>query len=402
MGNQADVSLFSRYLPAPSIGGTRISNPGHIHLSYGFPATDLLPVQELNAAAHRALQLDRSDALHYTGAKGPGRVRDWVLNRLKKFSIEASARQFLPVFGAIQGIDLTARVLLNAGDHVWVERPTFFNALQAFRAAGASIRAFPVDEEGIRVGELEAALKEAVDRGEPVPKLLYVMPNYHNPTGATLSTERRQQLAKLAVAYNFFILEDDAYAELSFSGVTRPAIYSFAPERVIYVSTFSKTLGPGLRLGWVIASEEVIGYISTLSLGSQLNPFTQEIVGELLEEYAFDEQVSQLTDRYEAQRDVMIHELHVALGSHIKVNVPDGGFFLWVEFGDHINVNDFYKLAVDNGVSFVPGNAFFHDGGGSHYLRLCFSYCTVQQITAGVQALANSYYESLRKEPISG
>ncbi|GGG68456.1 aminotransferase-like domain-containing protein [Paenibacillus radicis (ex Gao et al. 2016)] len=402
MSKSIEASLFSRHLPAPSIGGTRISNPGHIHLSYGFPATDLLPVQELQAAAGNALQRERSDALHYTGAIGPGRVRDWVLNRVKKVGIEASAANFLPVFGAIQGIDLTSRILLTAGDEVWVERPTFFNALQSFRAAGASIRSFPVDEEGLRVDELEAALLAAVAAGEALPKLVYIMPNYHNPTGATLSTPRRQQLAKLAVDYNFFILEDDAYVELNISGESRPAVYTFAPERVIYVSTFSKTLGPGLRLGWIIASTEAIGYLATLSLGSQLNPFTQEIVGELLEEYDFDEQVNRLTDRYREQRDLMIGELEAALGSDIEVNVPDGGFFIWVKFGESINVNDFYQLAITKGVSFVAGNAFFHDGQGSNYLRLCFSYCSMEQIARGVRALADSYYESVQSEHWTG
>lgn len=231
MGDQAAAYRFARNLPARSIGGTKVTDPQHVHLSYGFPATDLLPVEELQAAAEKALKWDRADALHYSGAKGPARVRDWVLARSRKFGIHAGAENFIPTFGAIQGIDLTARILLNPGDEAWVEAPTFFNGLQAFRAAGAVIRSIPVDEQGLQVELLEAALKQAAERNEPIPKLLYCMPNYHNPTGVSLSLERRQRLAELAVAYNFLILEDDAYAELNISGETLPAIYSFAPSR---------------------------------------------------------------------------------------------------------------------------------------------------------------------------
>lgn len=395
MGDQAAAYRFAHNLPARSIGGTKVTDLQHVHLSYGFPATDLLPVEELQAAAAEALKWDRADALHYSGAKGPARVRDWVLARSRKFGIHAGAENFIPTFGAIQGIDLTARILLNPGDEAWVEAPTFFNGLQAFRAAGAVIKPIPVDEQGLQVELLEAALKQAAERNEPIPKLLYCMPNYHNPTGVSLSLERRKRLAELAVTYNFLILEDDAYAELNISGETLPAIYSFAPEQVIYVSTFSKTLGPGLRLGWAIAAPEVISHMATLSLGSQLNPFTQEVVGELLQHYGFDEQVEKLTERYRAQRDTMIRALKREFAEHIAVQAPAGGFFVWVTFDEQVDVRQFAPAALAKGVSFVAGNAFFADGEGSHHLRLCFSFCNAEQIERGIKALAEAYFEAL-------
>ncbi|WP_186325806.1 PLP-dependent aminotransferase family protein [Paenibacillus sp. Y412MC10] len=392
MGNLAYPSRFSNHLPPPSIGGTKSAEPEHVHLSYGFPASDLLPIRELNEAANAALHVARVDLLHYSGAQGPVRVKSWVLNRVRKFGLHAEGGNFLPVFGAIQGIDLTARILINPGDEVWVEAPTFFNALQSFRAAGAHIRSFPVDEEGLQVNRVEEALQKASAEGCKLPKFIYVMPTFQNPTGSTLPIGRRRQLAQLAKDYDVYILEDDAYAELSFNGTTLPAVYSFAPERVIYVSTFSKTLGPGLRLGWVIAPEEIIQYMATLSLGSQLNPFTQEIVGELLEHYDFDRQVERLSDRYRSRRDTMIRVLHEELGSEIQVSVPDGGFFIWVTFGEHVDVNAVAPSAHRRGVSFVSGNAFFNDGKGARYLRLCFSHCSEEQIRKGIRSLAEAYY----------
>lgn len=391
MSNIASRPKFSRHLPQPSIGGTKAANKDHVHLSYGFPASELLPVVEFQEAAHAALIREREDALHYSGAKGPGRVREWVLNRLQRFGIFAGPDRFLAVFGAIQGIDLTARILLEEGDEAWVEGPTFFNTLQSFRAAGAVIRSFPVGEQGVDVDQIEEALREADASNKPLPKLLYVMPNYQNPTGVTLPEDHRRRLAELAVRYDFYIVEDDAYAELNFNGVVLPAIYTFAPDRVIYISTFSKTLGPGLRLGWVVAAPEVVRHMATLSLGSQSNPFTQEIVGELLQQFPFDEQVSQLIDRYRQQRDVMIEALHARFGNRVRVQVPDGGFFIWVAFDESVDVNTFAPIAESNGVSFVAGNPFFHDKSGSHYLRLCFSYCDEEQIVRGVNRLADAY-----------
>lgn len=395
MSDKAESFVFSRHLPAPSIGGTKATDPNHVHLSYGFPASDLLPIEEFNQAASAALQRDQVDALHYSGAKGPARVREWVLNRSRKFGIDAQPANFLPTFGAIQGIDLTARVLLNEGDEVWVEAPTFFNALQAFRVAGAHIRSFPVDGNGLQVDLLEAALQQAVSQQAPLPKFLYCMPNYHNPTGVSLPLDRRKKLAQLAQTYNFFILEDDAYAELNISAETLPAIYSFAPDRVIYVSTFSKTLGPGLRLGWVIASPEVIKYMATLALGSQLNPFTQEIVGQLLQHFPFDEQVNKLTARYKEQRDAMVDSLKQEFNEHISLSVPDGGFFIWVAFGEQVDVNQFAPLALEKGVSFVSGNPFYLDSQGSRYLRLCFSFCSASQIKRGIKALSEAYFSTI-------
>lgn len=394
MSTNAKSYVFARNLPPLSIGGTKVKDPDHVHLSFGFPSSDLLPVEELNQAAAEALQFDRIDALHYSGAEGPNRIRNWVLDRIHKFSVYAEESNYLATFGATQGIDLSARVLLNPGDEVWVEAPTFFSALQSFRIAGAKIVSFPLDEHGLRVDLLEAALLEVKHSNRPLPKFVYCMPNFHNPSGVSMAIDRRKKLAELAADYNFFILEDDAYAELHFSPEVRPSIYSFAPEQVIYISTFSKTLGPGLRMGWVIAVPEVINHMRTLALGSQLNPFSQEIVGQLLTHFPFEEHVSRLQNRYKEHRDAMVHALRDHFGDLVHFPVPEGGFFMWLTFGgENTDVNRFAQLAVERGVSFVAGNPFFPDGNGSRHARLCFSYCDKARIQRGIRILAESFSE---------
>ncbi|WP_019912366.1 aminotransferase-like domain-containing protein [Paenibacillus sp. HW567] len=389
-GNPRQYS-FNRGLNVSSIGGTKNNAPGSIHLSFGFPASDLLPVEAVNRAAAEAISREHEDALHYSGAEGPQRVRNWVLKRMKRLGIHAEPQHYLATYGATQGIDLAARVLINPGEEVWVEAPTFFNALQSFRFAGAGIRAFPVDEDGLRVDEVQRALEKNVSEGGVLPKFIYVMPNFQNPTGVSLSLERREKLARLAQAYNVFILEDDAYAELLFDGQALPSIYSFAPEHVVYLSTFSKTLGPGLRLGWVIAPSEVIGYMNALSLGSQPGPLTQEILGSLLEDYEFEQQVRRLNERYRFQRDKMVASLVAGFGENVHFQIPKGGFFLWVSFPEGTDIQRLQILSAEEGVSFVPGSAFYPEAGSYPSLRLCFSYCSHEQIEQGIDILSRAY-----------
>ena len=392
MTNLSDYS-YSKFLPdTPSIGGTIEPNVDHVHLSFGFPSSELFPIDELNKAASKAILEQGRKALHYSGGPGPKKVREWIANHVSKRDLQVTEKDVLVTVGAGHAIDVTSHVLVNPGEEVWAEAPSFFSALRTFQLAGAHVRTFPIDGQGVQVDLIEAALIEAKEHHKPYPKFIYTMPNFHNPGGINQSVERRQKLAQLALKYNFYILEDDAYADLNFKREPLPSIYSFAPERVIYVGTFSKIIGPGIRLGWAIANQEVLKKMQLFMLGSQTNPFTQEIIAHLLEELSFETYLDGLIDDYEEKRDVMVEALKKNFGDHITFQVPDGGFFLLIEFSEEVDVLQFIPKAFQKGVSVVDGTEFYIDGRGKNQIRLCFTYSSKEQIELGIERLANAYF----------
>ncbi|MDT3425028.1 2-aminoadipate transaminase [Paenibacillus forsythiae] len=395
-GTKPDYA-FNERITLQHVGRAKIHNSGSANLSYGFPAPELLPIEDINQAAAAALVRGNVDALHYTGGKGPELVRKWTLQRLRKFGIEADEDSYLAVYGANQGIELAAQVLLNPGETVWTEASTYFNALHMFRHAGARIEGLPVDRDGLDIDRVESALKQAVQSGGALPKFIYVMPNFQNPTGAAMPLERRRRLAGLAKEYNIFILEDDAYGELRFEGANLPSVYSFAPDRVIYLGTFSKTLGPGLRLGSVIAPNEVIRRMRCLTLDSPPSPVIQEILGWLLHHYDYDAQIKRLTSLYRARRDAMTEAVRSELGEAAAYTQPEGGFFLWLAFPQGTDAERLHRLSEDRGVSFVPGSPFYAAGGNPPFIRLCFSYCGEAEIKRGVKRLGEAYRDYLNK-----
>ncbi|MFD0693049.1 PLP-dependent aminotransferase family protein [Paenibacillus sp. GCM10027628] len=393
---------FAKRIPAtPSIGSTTITKPDHVHLSFGFAAPDLFPIPQLSQAAADAVTLYGRKALQYSGSGGPGKILKWIQNRSLVHGIQADLNQILVTYGSTQGIDLATRILVDPGDHVWVESPSFFSALQAFRTAEARITSFPIDEEGVRVDLIENALLDAKQNNKPLPKFVYTMPTYHNPGGVTLSIERRKRLARLAETYNFFILEDDAYSELNFTGDKFPPLYTLVPERVIYLNTFSKIIGPGLRLGWVIADPTVIDKLKLLNLGGSIGVFTQEILAELLEHLPFQAHVDRLRDHYRNQRDILAAAVKESFGDHVTFHLPDGGFYIWLTFREHVNTTAFLQDAADRGVSFVDGKSFFVNPEGHRHARLCFSYVNEDQLVQGVKSMAAAYFAYIKASPVS-
>lgn len=392
MSQVLDSFTFAKRIPiTPSIGSTTVTQKDHVHLSFGFAAPDLFPIQQLSLSAAEAVTLYGRDALQYSGSGGPSKILKWIQNRSRVHGIEAELDEILVTYGSTQGIDLVARALTDPGDHIWVESPSFFGALQSFRIAEAELTSFPIDEHGVRVDLIENALKEARERNKPIPKFLYTMPTYQNPGGVTLSLERRTRLVALAKEYNFYLLEDDAYSELNFTNHSLPPLYTLFPERVIYLNTFSKIIAPGIRLGWVIADKIVIDKLRILNLGGSVGVFTQEILAQLLESFPFQNHVNKLIDHYRHQRDVMAAAIRQYLGEHVTFHIPEGGFYIWLTFPEQVNTSKFLQGASERGVSFVDGRSFFVNPEGFHHARLCFSYCNEEQIIRGVKHLAEAY-----------
>lgn len=385
---------FAKRVPfvSPTGAAQASSRSDLIPFSYGSPTSDAFPYEALKEAAVAAILQEGRDSLQYAGAGGPQVVKEWISVRSKLRSIEISPEYLLVTYGSQQAIDFAARTLLEPGDQVWLEAPTYFGAVSTFKTAEAIIQSFPIDEDGLQVEFVEKALKEATQLGKPIPKLLYCMPNFHNPAGVTLSLERRKRLAELAYEYNFYIIEDDAYAELTFDRNYLPAIYSFGPERVIYLSTFSKIIAPGIRLGWAISSPDVIRQMNTFFQGSKASVFSQEIVAQLFNNLSFDDHLVGLINMYKANRDLMVKLLREQFGDEISFEIPNGGFFIWVTFPEDVDTSGFVQDAFDRGVSFIAGKQFYVQAEGARHARLSYSYCNEKQIKRGVELLAESYW----------
>lgn len=364
-----------------------------IPLSYGFPAKEAYNISLMAQCAAKGIEDGGYKCLEYGGGAGPAKISAWIKERSKIRDIHVNDENIFVTTGSGQAMDIVARTLTNEGDEIWVEAPTFFGALRSFSLAGLTIRGFEIDENGLKVDLVEAALIEATELGKPIPKFLYVIPNFHNPGGITLSLERRIKLAQLALAYNFYIIEDDAYAELNFTDTILPAIYSFAPKRVIYMSTFSKTIAPAIRLGWVIVNPELVPKLRMLKSDGSTSVMVQEIIATYLNVIDFDQHVANISAIYKSRRDVMVKALDEYLGNEVSYILPEGGFFIWVSFKETVNTADFEQLALEYGVSYIVGEHCFADHSQQNHIRLCFSYCDEAQCKEAIKRIASAYFE---------
>ncbi|MCQ2011288.1 MAG: PLP-dependent aminotransferase family protein [Sporolactobacillus sp.] len=392
MRNLEPFRFSKRFNDVPLIGSAFAGeHPGLIPLAFGFPYPASFPIDRLAESAVTALKSEGTEALQYSGGPGQKKILEWIRERSRLRSIEVETDHIMITSGSNQGIDLVARTLTDPGDSVWVEAPVYFGALRAFYLAQNELSAFPVDGDGLRVDLVEEALIEAAAGRRPMPKFIYVLPNYHNPAGVNLSVERRKKLAALAYKYNFYIIEDDAYVELNFDGGFLPSIYSFGPERVIYMSTFSKIIAPGIRMAWVIGDPEVLNLIKIVKTEGLTSVLMQEAVSTFLETSNFDDHLKPLVDGYRTRRNAMVKAISDFFGSEVSFEKPEGGFFLWLTFPPDIDTTRLLHDAVEAGVSFVDGKSFYLDRKPTNHLRLAFSFCDESQIREAIRILAKVY-----------
>jgi 2-aminoadipate transaminase len=290
------------------------------------------------------------------------------------------------VNGSQQALDLVGKLFVDPDTCVVCSRPTYLGAIQAWDAYEARYCTVPMDEDGMIVEELPALL----DKGKHRPRFVYVLPNFHNPAGTTLSQARREQLAEIARRYDLVIIEDDPYGELRFEGEDLTPLFRLAPERTIYLSTFSKTLAPGFRLAWVVAPKPIITRLVQAKQGADLNTgaFIQMVANDVCQRGILRQHVRRLRGIYRSRRDAMVDALHEHMPSGVTWTVPQGGLFLWVRTSDQIDTREFMKTAIAARVAFVPGFAFYPgEQGGEHSMRMNFSYCNEQTINEGIYRL---------------
>jgi 2-aminoadipate transaminase len=369
-----------------------VQQPGMISFAGGMPALEMLPTDAVREASQRVLVEQGPLALQYGLTEGYPPLRAWIVEYLARQGIALEEENVLIITGGQQGLDLTARLLLNPGDRVVVESPTFLGALQAFNAYQTTYVPVPMDDEGVRIESLEAALATG-------PRFIYAIPTFQNPSGVTLSQERRRALVHLASQAGVPILEDDPYWQLRYEGEHSPSLLALdvarfeqgdAPGNIIYLGSFSKILGPGLRLGWIAAPAIVIKRMVQAKQGVDLHTslYVQMVVHEVVSRSGFLEQlVARLQTVYRERRDVMLAAMAQHFPPGVSWTQPQGGLFLWVTLPSSLNAEELLVEALRHRVAFVPGAPFYADGNAPHVLRLNFSYSQPEQIEEGIQRL---------------
>lgn len=360
--------------------------PGCLRLSSGYPDPSVVPSKEIKLAVARLLDEERDLPLHYLGSPRIPQLKEFLRNRMAQRGVEAGDEELLVTSGACQAIDLIARVLLDDEAVVAIESPTYMEALEIFQNYTEHYMTIPIDENGLQTELFADMLANRKEKGQPLPRLLYTIPTYQNPTGTTLSPERRERVLELAEQYDFLILEDDAYGELGFQENPRLLKATDTNNRVLYAGSLSKVVAPGMRIGWVVADKQIIDPLNWFKKDLH-HPFDQATMASFLEAIDFDEHLDGLTAVYESKCRTMLAALEEFLPPAVSWFVPKGGYFVWVKIPG-VDTSKLLPEALATGVSFVPGKYFFlEQQKGLEYLRLSFSYASEEEIVKGVELL---------------
>jgi 2-aminoadipate transaminase len=380
------------------------SQPDMISFAGGMPAPELFPLKQVEEACIKVVREHGRNALQYSITEGYVPLREFIVEKMGRYGIVADVDNVLITTGSQQGLDLVSKILLDPGDVIILEAPTFVGALQSFKAYQASYASVPLDDDGMLVDVLEQKIVETH------PKFMYVLPNFQNPGGVTLSRERREKLVSLARQYGVPILEDDPYGELRFEGENiEPLVVISARENgqqsgyfegdVIYMSTFSKTLSPGLRLGWVVAPVDVVKKLVQAKQGADLHTssFDQMMAYEVVANGFLEEHVLEIRETYRRRRDAMLAALDKYFPEGATWTRPQGGLFLWVKLPEGVDCLELIDEAVKQKVAFVPGTAFYTDGRGHDAMRLTFATCSREMIDEGVKRLGQAIVKKTKQ-----
>jgi 2-aminoadipate transaminase len=370
------------------------TNPAIISFAGGLPAPEVFPTERFREACDRVLATQATSALQYGPSEGYRPLRELIVAQMAKYGIVATVDNVLITSGSQQALDLIAKLLINRGDRILVESPTYLGALQAFDLMGAEYVTVPIDDQGLQTRLLEGALRSG-------PKFMYVLPNFQNPGGVTLPEDRRTELVWLADKYGIPIIEDDPYGQLRYEGEhIKPLVVldranvlrddSYQLGNVIYLSTFSKVLAPGLRLGWIVAPPDVINRLVQLKQCADLHTstFTQMVAYEVAKDGFLDDHVKTIRQCYKERRDTMLSALDDYFPPEVTWTRPQGGLFLWVTLPTGVDSMRLFDEAVRHDVAFVPGQPFFADGDAGSHMRLNFSNAAPEMIREGIRRLS--------------
>lgn len=371
-----------------------------LSLAGGLPGPEVFPKEELAAIASRVIEELGDSALQYSPTLGVMPFREAVIDFVKGKGVKVTDNDRVAVTtGSQEAIYLLAMTLINPGDGIIVESPTYLAALNVFRYYGANFISIPLDENGMRTDLLEDSIKKAKENGIRV-KMIYTVATCHNPTGVIMSDDRRKELMEIASKYDLLVIEDDPYSFFVFDdNIKFTHLKTMDDEgRVIYLGTFSKILAPGLRLGYMIADRQLVRAVELAKQMVDLHSSTlsQYIALYAIKEGVVDRTIERARKSYKEKRDVMIDALeeYMPKGSHWFK--PRGGLFAFIYLPEGVDTSDMLQMAIDRGVAYVPGRSFFSDGGGANAMRINFSYLPPDKLREGIKLIANTAIDYLK------
>lgn len=367
------------------------SQPGVISFAGGLPAPELFPLKEIEKCASEALNKYGPAAVQYTLSRGIIPLRELLAERATAEGETSTVDNFLITAGSQQGLDLVGRAFLDKGDYVLTENPTYLGALQAFNYYQARYATVPMDRDGMVIDQVRGQIEKYK------PKFIYTISNFHNPTGITMSLERRKALIELAVEYQIPIVDDNPYGAIRFAGEDQPSMKSLAPEMVVSLQTFSKTCAPGLRIAWMNAPDEVIAIFEKVKQGTDLhtNTFCQYIMYEFVKSGTLETHIETIKADYLKKRQIMLDAMSEHFPKGITWTEPEGGLFLWVELPEHVSARELFPKAIDLKVAYVYGQPFFPNGEGENTMRLNFSNASHEDIKIGIERLGKLLGENI-------
>ncbi len=367
--------------------------PEIISFAGGLPAPELFPVEAMKSVSQQVLEEQGQEALQYSTTEGYDPLRTHIAKRMIVRGIPTTKDDILITSGSQQGLDFSGKIFLDPEDAVLVESPSYLGAINAFKAYECRFIEVKTDENGMDIVDLE----EKIKTNDQI-KMIYVIPDFQNPSGRTWSLERRQKLIEIANRYDLPIVEDNPYGELRFEGEEMPPIKSLDTEgRVIYLGTFSKTFSPGLRIGWVMASPEVLNKYIQIKQGADLqtNTMSQRELALYLDQNDLDVHIEKIISVYRRRRDLMFQTMEESFPKGVEWTHPEGGLFLWVTLPEHMNSKALMAKAVERKVAFVPGGSFFPNGGVHNTMRINYSTMPDEKIVEGIRRLGAVIKENM-------
>ncbi len=360
-------------------------DPTVISFAGGLPNGSLFPIEHIQNATNRVFQKAGPGLMQYSNSEGYLQLREKIAGRYKSFyGITIDPKNILITNGSQQGLDILGKVFLNEEDDVIIEEPGYLGAIQAFATYRANFLTVPVDDEGMDISELENTLTNSN------PKFIYTVPNFQNPSGITYSNENRSAIAGLVKKAGIYLVEDNPYAELRFSGTNKKSFMEFIPGQTILLGTISKTIVPSFRLGWIVAPDAVMEKLLIAKQAADLhtNYFCQRIVEEFLSDYSLDEHIQKIKAVYKSQKSAMMNAIKKYFPEEVRYTDPEGGMFIWGTLPAGKSAMELFDLAIKKHVAFVPGDPFYVNKTGVNTFRLNYSNSDEETIEKGIKILS--------------
>jgi 2-aminoadipate transaminase len=377
-----------------------LQKPGMISFAGGLPAPETFPVNDLKEIVCEILQNDGPDSLQYGTTEGDPLLRRMLVERHNRQGLNIGIDNLIITSASQQALDLISKIFIDPGDYVLLGLPSYLGGINTFSLYGAKLKGILLDEEGMKDDDLERSILALIHRGKKI-KFIYVIPDFQNPTGITLSNERRLKIIEIAEKYDLLIIEDSPYREIRFEGTPQKLIYELdTTGRVLTLFTFSKIFAPGFRVGWVIGQPEILDKLVMAKQTADLctSSFVQKILARYMQKDLLEENIRRTIELYRERRTFMISCFKKYMPEGVTWTEPQGGLFLFVTLPSHLDSDEIFKKAIEKNVAFVSGSSFFCDNSGHNTMRINFSFSNKEEIEEGTKRLCSVIFDELNSK----